>query len=335
MFNNISKIFRVLNLVLLLILVLIAYIAFFIEKPKNASQSVLDGQRVSFQVKEIPDYNSPENQPVSMTADKEQAANNNTVNELLKAQQDNLNQHPESSNLAAPELDTPILPSSYISLIVTNLGANQDTINLALKLPSTITLGFLPTSKTSIDLAVASNHDVLIYLPIKDKNAKDNNELSSLYLDNKISIENNERRLSSLLNLSKEFVGFYTIGNDVFANKTSILDLLLKNLSDTGKFLINDMQKNNLSELYKTNKALFIDCNLTINSSSNEAIEQDFKKLEDFALKNGYAIAYVELNQTFVDFLNQWTDKIENKQITLTSISALANIIKYNNGSEK
>ena len=110
-----------------------------------------------------------------------------------------------------------------ISILVTNLGLNPLSTELALSLPKEVSLGFLPYTtslKHLLQKAHENGHEIFMYLPFETKRYPDDSP-GQLPLLLSLDDAENIHRMHTLLHSFDGYVGVYGIPSEVFTNNSS------------------------------------------------------------------------------------------------------------------
>ena len=106
-----------------------------------------------------------------------------------------------------------------IALIITNLGLNRKSTELALTLPSECALGFLPYTKTLkplLNKAQNKGHEIYLYLPLQTTQSSDNHGKHALTTS--LPPEEMALRLHLILNSHIKYDGVYSNYKEVFTD---------------------------------------------------------------------------------------------------------------------
>jgi polysaccharide deacetylase 2 family uncharacterized protein YibQ len=210
-----------------------------------------------------------------------------------------------------------------ISILLTNLGLNKNSTELALSLPKEISLGFLPYTtslKPMIEKAQELGHEIFLYLPFETQRyPMDSPGHMPLLLSG--SDSENLHRLDILLKPFYGYVGVYGSYKEVFTSNSDksfpiIDELKRRNL----KLFIGRVNKDII--LKGENSMNFVSTDIVIDREPNIAsIKDNLDKLVKLAETNKYAVAYAEGYPVTIYTLKAWLPILEKKGIRLVPAS--------------
>lgn len=215
-----------------------------------------------------------------------------------------------------------------IAIVVSDLGNNQKTTDMALRLPENISLSFSPYSKNLkefIDYARVSGHEVLLNLPMEASNypASDPGSLALMVSQNQ---EGNEKRLTQIMSQNFGYIGLLTPQDEVFSANTEIFKSLLKLVGDRGLALIigKPPVKSETSKLIATSETANAVADTWVDEELTEtAIEARLTLLEQTAKQNGYALGIARAYPITLKLIAKWVNGIEERGFTLVPASAI------------
>lgn len=212
-----------------------------------------------------------------------------------------------------------------ISIIVTNLGLNKRSTELALTLPSQCGLGFVPYIHSLKHLlldAKNKGHEIYLYLPLQTNKIHD--EHSKYALMNNLSAEDNAERLNVILNLAAGYKGLYSACTEIYTyNKLTskvIFDQLNnKNLIFIMGRIFSDNEANN-APTYKN----VISSNIIIDEKLDKnSILSQLDKLLKNAKNNGKALGYAQSSILTIEMIRDWLPILDREGISLVPVSEL------------
>ena len=231
-----------------------------------------------------------------------------------------LNNNPSHTQQMAQKAD-----KKKIAIIITNLGLNHTTTELALTLPPACALGFLPYTKSLKPLMAQAHrkcHEIYLYLPMETDNQFDNAGRYSLLSKN--SYEENLSRLNIILHSQTDYKGLYSNYKEIFTDnldnsKIIFDDLLQKKLTFvSGKN--PDQNASSHTKLYKN----VIPTNVIIDSKpEREAIKKQLEALIIIAERDGVALGYAQGFTITIEMIKDWLNNLDKKEIELVPISLL------------
>jgi polysaccharide deacetylase 2 family uncharacterized protein YibQ len=212
-----------------------------------------------------------------------------------------------------------------ISIIVTNLGLNRRSTELALSLPKQIALGFLPYTKSLkplLNKAQNKGHEIYLYLPMQTSQSEDNPGRYSLMRN--LPLEENEVRLNVILNSHAKYDGVYSNFKESFTADKKSSEAILDQLNDIGLiFVLGKNYENNLPRHIKSNNNI-IATNIIIDlEPDKEIIKKELDKLIKIAKSEGTALGYAQGLILTIEMLRDWVPLLEKQGVKLVPISEL------------
>lgn len=210
-----------------------------------------------------------------------------------------------------------------IAILITNLGLNQNSTELALSLPSEVSLGFLPYTSNLKNLFTQAkdlHHELFVYLPFETQNYPSDFPGHMPILKD-LSDEENVKRVNALLNVFEGYQGVYGSHKEVFTKDSlkslPIIDEL--NQRDLTLFL-GRVGAEEKFKGEKNTKTLSADIILDLEPNVT-SIKENLDKLVDIAQKNKSAIAYAEGYPVTLYTLKAWLPMLKQKNIKLVPVS--------------
>lgn len=278
----------------------------------NQAETVLkdQNQQVSANV-------NSENQLPANNIDENQSLNHPANQQIDQGQSNNSQGNNNQVNAILPK----------ISIIVTNLGINKTITEKAVKLPKSITLGFLPYTfnlKPLFQQSIDNGYDVLIYLPFEPKNYPTNDPGP-----NGILFENTaEKNLNIVKAMIASFPGARGIyGNvrETFTSKKDSFAPILEYLLGQNFIVLLGRGIGNDSDKYLGSTINVMDPDIIIDLIPNkEAIERSLTDLVNHAKKTGHAIGYVNTYPLTIDTLMEWISRHDNVDCQIVPISQIS-----------
>jgi len=219
-----------------------------------------------------------------------------------------------------------------IAILLTNLGLNKNSTELAISLPKEISLGFLPYTtslKPLVEKAKELNHEIFIYLPFETQRyPMDSPGHMPILLSS--SDSENINRLNALLKPFDGYIGVYGSYKEVFTSN-----------SNKSYPIIDELKRRNLKIFLghsNKDKALsgegsipVISADIVLDREPNiAAIKDNLDKLIKLAETNKSAIAYAEGYPVTLYTLKAWLPILEKRGIRLVPASHMIENIGNN-----
>lgn len=225
-----------------------------------------------------------------------------------------------SSYNFAPEDNDP-----KIAIIITNLGLNQNSTELALTLPKEISLGFLPYTtslKPLYEQAKDLQHELFIYLPFETKDYPADFPGHMPILKD-LSNEENIKRVNAMLNVFEGYQGVYGSYKEVFTEDHIKSSLIIDELNQRDLALLlgrigSEAQFKGEANIRTISADIILDIEPNVSS-----IKQNLDKLVEIAKKNKSAVAYAEGYPVTIYTLKAWLPMLKSKNIKLVPVSYL------------
>ena len=216
-------------------------------------------------------------------------------------------------------------PVAKIGLIVTNLGLNRKSTELALSLPKECALGFMPFTKSLKPLlhkAKSKGHEIFLYLPLQTAKTHENPGKYALMLD--LPQEENMLRLNVILNSHARYDGVYTSYSEIFTDNSQASEAVFDHLLDKnlifvmGKILNEEKPEHLLKRKNLVYSSVIID-----SDPEEESIKSNLDKLVTKAKENGKALGYIQGYTLSIDIVKEWLANLSEKDIKHVTISEL------------
>ena len=221
-----------------------------------------------------------------------------------------------------------------IVIIIDDMGVSL-TSKLVEIMPAPLTLSYLPYAKNlqeRTEKASKNGHEIMLHLPMEPMNKY--KDAGSHVL--KVS-QSEEALLKDIeWNLS-QFKGYVGVNNHMGSRMTQdkrAMDQVMKYLKKRNLFFIDSRTIGNSVAaqsardygLDYAKRDVFIDHEIT-----EEFVNNALKKLEDKALRNGYAIAIGHPHKVTIKVLKEWLPTLKDKGLTLVPASSVLYRAKENN----
>lgn len=210
-----------------------------------------------------------------------------------------------------------------VAILVTGLGHSRASTEAAIKLPQEVTLSFSPYAKDTPVLARnarALGHEVMVDLPMEtaDYPASDPGPYAMLSI---LTPQENTSRLIWVLSRFQGFTGVFTPMTEKLTSNATFIAPLWAELKKRGLMMVLGNAENTPPDERShgvIKAALVVDSEL-----SKSAINEQLKKLEEAARKEGFAIGIGQPYPMSLTLINAWADGLKKRGITLAPVSAL------------
>lgn len=213
-----------------------------------------------------------------------------------------------------------------IALLITNLGLNRRSTELALTLPNQCALGFLPYTKTLkplLNKAQSSGHEIYLYLPLQTSKSSDNP--GKYALTTNLAPEEVAVRLSIILNSHAKYDGVYSSFREVFTDNIQASSSVFEQIAD--KHLIFIMGRGRADKVVKHFKMHnnIIPANIVLDEEADrKSIKIKLEALAKLAEKNGVALGYSQGFTLTIEMIREWLPSLQKRGILIVPISALS-----------
>lgn len=213
-----------------------------------------------------------------------------------------------------------------IAFLVTNLGLNRRSTELALTLPPECALGFLPYTKTLkplLNKAQSNGHEVYIYLPLQT--AKDGENPGKYALTGDLAPEDITIRLNVILNAQSKFNGVYSSYKEVFTDNVQASSIVLDQIEDRNLlFIMGKGKTNKVAKHFETHGKIIIPADLVLDEEADKkAINAKMEELVKLAETNGLAVGYSQGFTLTIEIIRDWLPIIKKRGIIVTPISTI------------
>ena len=217
-----------------------------------------------------------------------------------------------------------------VAVVVIGLGLGSAATTAAIQLPGAITLAFASHARDLqkwIDLARAAGHEVLLDLPMEPENYPTIDPGPQALLTSLSGAENAER-LRWHLGRASGYVGVTHNMGSRFTASSDDMRPILSALKVRGlMFLDTRTSANSIAASLATTIGLprAINNRSLDVQASRPAIDRRLDEIERIARRVGYSVAVGHAYPVTVERLTIWIKSLEEKQISLVPVSALAN----------
>ena len=223
---------------------------------------------------------------------------------------------------ATPSLE--VKSGNYkIAIIVTGLGLNQLSTELALSLPKEVSLGFTPYTtvlKPFIHKAHEEGHEIFMYLPFETAKFPDDSPGPMPLLLNS-SDEENLKRMKSLLAAFDGYDGIYAGVNEVFTNSHKVTSILSE-LVGQKRYLLTTHNIQLPGEMSN----VMVSSDIIIDSEPNmPEIKKQLDLLIELAKSGKKAIGYANNYPVTIYALKAWIPMLHDMGISIVPVSDMFN----------
>ncbi|MCE2992164.1 MAG: divergent polysaccharide deacetylase family protein [Candidatus Jidaibacter sp.] len=235
---------------------------------------------------------------------------------------------PESHKYRVNEISPENAKKAKVALIITGLGLSKNQTLEVLESNYKVTLGFSPYASDLegwIDQAVDKGYEVMLNLPMQPIDYQTNDPGAYAMLQN-LDKDQNLERLENLLSYSKKIIGVYSLQNEVFSSTKSNMSDIVDRLAADHLILLYGNKKNqdDIKDLCKHSSLECLSPNIAGDTELNEAkIYKKLKLLESDALKNGYAVGYLNGYPVAMRALKKWAQQLDSNKLILTTVSSV------------
>jgi len=219
-----------------------------------------------------------------------------------------------------------------IAILVTNLGLNRNSTELALSLPKEVSLGFLPYTTTLKGLynnALEDGREMYLYIPFQTARFPDDFPGYLPILETS-SDEENIARLNTLLNSLEGYKGIYASYKEVFTKNSTRFLPLIDELNQRNLSLFLGRSGGDIKFVGEKNIDAF-SADIVLDSQPNvSSIKDNLDKLVSIAKDKGYAIAYADSFPVTIYTLKAWIPMLKQSNVQLVPISHITKDRKEN-----
>lgn len=247
------------------------------------------------------------------------------TNKLLEKTNQVLTTKKPSETATKPQKEKQYKGKPKISIIVTNLGLNRRSTELALTLPKECALGFLPYTKSLkplLNRAQGNGHEIYLYLPLQTSASHDNPGRYALM--NNLAQEENALRLNVILNSQTRYDGVYSSYKEVFTDNANAAEMLLDHLGDKNLiFILGKGYKHSIAKYAKSHNNI-LPTNIILDEEIDaESISAQLNRLISIAKEEGIALGYAQGFTLTIEIIRQWAPSLKHKGVELVPVSEL------------
>ena len=212
-----------------------------------------------------------------------------------------------------------------ISIIVTNLGLNRRSTELALTLPKQCALGFLPYTKSLKPLlhrAQSNGHEIYLYLPLQTSKSFDNPGKYALM--GNLAPEENAMRLNVILNSHARYDGVYSSYKEVFTDNANVSEMVFDYLDDKNLiFVLGKGLPYGVPKHIKSHDNI-LPTNIIIDEEPDrDSISKQLEKIIETAEEDGIALGYAQGFTLTIEMVRGWVGTLKARGIKLVPASEL------------
>ena len=302
------------NILLGLLLFCLLVFGLFFIRSNRMNKAIELKQQISFNINQLldkddnihPNYIGYGKVTNNINKDKPVITHNNSQNSL-----------PQNTKAAS---------KSKVAIIVTNLGLNRRSTELALSLPTQFALGFLPYTNSLKPLlykAQEKGMEIYLYLPCETNNPSDNPGKHALM--SSLGDRENLIRLSMVLNLYMKYNGIYTSYKEEFTHKQEVAEVVIDKIIGRKLVFLVGREKSLVTPQYLLEKHNVLNTNVVIDSQlDEETIKYNLKRLIASSKKNNVALGYAGGYPMTINILNDWFIKeLDKEGVELVPVSSL------------
>jgi polysaccharide deacetylase 2 family uncharacterized protein YibQ len=350
--KTIKKVVIALNIILGVALFCTVVFWFASVKPGQIDRAIKLGQYRAYSIDELP-FDTGETQTVYASTqpeiadtteeidliERELAEIDSASNIVKNAQPDLLDKADEllartneivehsSEDVSAPfvEKRRQYKGAPKIAIIVTNLGLNRRSTELAMTLPQQCGLGFLPYTKSLKPLlhkAQSNGHEIFLYLPLQTSQSFDNPGRYAL-MDN-LAPEENAVRLNAILNSHARYDGVYSSYKEVFTDNPQSSKMVFEHLDDKNLiFVLGKGMQDGIPRHIKSYNNI-IPTNIIIDEEPDkEAIKKQLAELVSQSEYDGIALGYAQGFTLTIEMIRDWIPALKKQNINLVPVSEI------------
>ncbi len=212
-----------------------------------------------------------------------------------------------------------------ISIVVTDLGLNIRSTELALTLPTQCALGFLPYTqnlKPLLNKAQDNGHEIYLYLPLQIINPLDNPGKYALM--NNLAPGENEVRLNAILNSQAHYKGVYSSYKEVFTDDAYVSEMIFDEVDNKNLIFIlgKGLERGERGHISSHNNV--IPTNIIIDKETDkDSIENQLEELIKVAKNDGIALGYAQAFTLTIEMIRDWIPTLNKKGVQLVPVSEL------------
>jgi len=225
----------------------------------------------------------------------------------------------------------PVDDRPRISIIITGLGLSYAATEAAItRLPGKVTLAFSPYARridNLIALARRSGHEVLLSLPMETVNFPIHDP-GPYALNSIAEPTENLRRLNFILSRFSGYVGVISPAATQVATIEEQIKPVLQSLHGRGLMYVDATSgKNNLAPRIAVDIGMprVIGDIILDRDSSRADLDRELEIVETIVRRKSVALIIADSTPAILDRLNAWIKSLEEKNLALAPVSAIAN----------
>ena len=212
-----------------------------------------------------------------------------------------------------------------IALIVTNLGLNRRSTELALTLPAECALGFLPYTKTLkplLNKAHSKGHEIYLYLPLQTGKSSDNP--GKYALTTALAPEEIALRLNIILNSHAKYDGVYSNYKEVFTDNIKASSSVFDQIADKNLiFIMGKGRTDKVARHFKAHDNIIPSSLVLDEEADKKSIKIKLEALAKLAEKNGVAVGYSQGVILTIEMIREWLPSLQKRGILIVPVSSL------------
>ena len=215
-----------------------------------------------------------------------------------------------------------------IALVMVDYGLSEHMSKASIiSLPPYVTFVTSPYSREiqdKIDLARAASHEIWLDTPIQSKNFG-LDDTGPLTLLSGLNDEQNHTRLLHILSLAHGYVGISFLNSPAFQGADKGLENIFSIIEQRGLGLASSDLEDGLSAVFanRHTKIPFAKNQLWIDANQgNIEVEKTLKQLEQKALNNYVAIAFIKPQPKLFPVIKEWEKTLSQQSLQLVPLSA-------------
>lgn len=216
-----------------------------------------------------------------------------------------------------------------VIIIIDDMGLHTKNDPKVLDLPAPLTLAYLPYApnvKKKAAKARAAGHELMIHTPMEPMSKNQNP--GDMALMDAMSPDEAEEQLETIFDSFDGYIGINNHMGSRLTQNAPIMRRVMEQLHQRGLVFVDsktsaksvaaDMAKD--TGIYYAQRDVFLD-----HEATDDFVAQALEKLEDIALRRGYAIAIGHPKDVTIRGLKDWIPTLEDKGIALAPVSAVLN----------
>ena len=323
------------NAVFVLLLIFQTY-SFFSIYSNKADEAFKSGQIIRINAKnnevEIAEYSNLEKQNEEDLNEVAEIEEPNKIEEESKKEEEVAQ---ETKNIETPEEPQQPAKQEYVkdyesaklSIIVTNLGLRNDSIERAKTLPTEVSFAFSPYSyelQNKIDEATKAGRESLLNLMLEPANYP-MEDTGTLTIQSHFENTQNIFRLQSTAKKANGYIGFLTNVDEVVTHNLESVSPVLKSIKDMDKFFAFYRLPAN-SSLEREAKPMALDIvaiNLLLddNLSEKEILDKLTAAEDEILLNDKKVVVAIRPYEISINTLKKWLDDNLNAGFQIAPIS--------------